>query len=105
MSTEHEREGISRVERRLDDLVKLVGDVRERLAYIEGKAVHSAVEDLRNELAAAQERIAKLEAHHHHSDGMMRASQTWGEWLHRLAPWLFAVALVAWNYFKPPHGG
>jgi hypothetical protein len=92
------------VESRLDDLFKLVGDVRERLALMEGKAIHSVVEDLRSELAQAQARIAALEAAHHHTSGVISAAKTWGEWLHRLAPWLFAVGLVVWTYFKPPTG-
>lgn len=104
MSTELEREAIKRVEQRLDDLFELVGDVRERLAHMEGRATHSAVDALKNDLAAAQARIAVLEASHNIRNGQLQASKTWGEWLHRLAPWVFAVALVAWNYIKPPVG-
>jgi hypothetical protein len=103
VTTESERSAIARVESRLDDLFNLVGDVRERLAAYEGRAVHRDVESLRAELVAAQARIAALEAAHNHSVGMLSASKTWGEWLHRLAPWLFAVGLVVWTYFKFPN--
>lgn len=102
MTTDTERGAIARVEQRLDDIFKLVGDVRERLAYIEGRATHAAVEELREELVRANVKIASLEAAHHQTLGQRTASKTWGEWIHRLAPWIFAVALVAWNYVKPP---
>lgn len=102
MTTETERGAIARVEQRLDDIFKLVGELREQLAYIRGRATHEAVEELREELAKANAKIAMLEAAHHQTLGLRTASKTWGEWTHRLAPWLFAVALVAWNYIKPP---
>ena len=102
MSTELEREAIKRVEQRLDDLFELVGDVRERLAHMEGRATHAAVESLKADLSLAQGRISTLEAQHNIRNGQLQASKTWGEWLHRLAPWIFAVALVMWNYLKPP---
>jgi hypothetical protein len=60
------------------------------------------VEELREELSKAQAKIAVLEAAHNQTLGLRTASKTWGEWLHRLAPWLFAVGLVVWNYVKPP---
>lgn len=101
MST-HDQGAIDRVERRLDELVRLVGDVRERLSHVEGQATHAAVTELRKELEAAHARIATLEANDHIRSGHLQASKTWGEWIHRLAPWIFAVALVVWNYAKPP---
>lgn len=102
MTTESERGAIARVEQRLDELVGIVGDVRERLARMEGAAIHTTVESLRGDLLAANARLAALEASHHQNLGIRTASKTWGEWVHRLAPWLFAVGLVVWNYVKPP---
>lgn len=102
MTTESERGAIARVEQRLDDIFRLVGELREQLAYLRGRQTHEAVEELREELARTKAQVAVLEAAHHHTVGQRTASKTWGEWLHRLAPWLFAVALVAWNYIKPP---
>lgn len=102
MSTELERDAIRRVEQRLDDLFALVSDLRERFAHMEGRAVDRTVENLRTELSEAQARIAALEAAHNTRNGQLQASKTWGEWLHRLAPWLFAMAFVVWTYFAPP---
>lgn len=102
MLTEAERGAIDRMERRLDDLVKLVQDVRERLANMEGKALHSVADALKLEIEVAKARIAVLESERFLREGQVRATATWAEWLHRLAPWGLAVALVTWNYFKPP---
>jgi hypothetical protein len=100
--TDPYKEAIARMEHRLDELMQAMGEVRERLARMEGAALHNVVEGLRVELAAAHARIGVLEAAHNRSEGMMTSSKTWGEWTHRLAPWLVAVALVVWNYLKPP---
>lgn len=102
MTTEAERGAIQRVEERLHELVGIVGEVRERLARMEGAALHTTVDSLRVELASANARIAALEASHHQDVGSRTASKTWGEWVHRLSPWIFAVALVVWNYMRPP---
>jgi hypothetical protein len=102
MSTEAERGTIDRVERRLDDLFRLVGDVRERLARMEGEAVHTQVTELRAQLVVAHQRIDALEATRNQHIGQSTATKTWAEWIHRLSPWLFATGLVVWNYFKLP---
>lgn len=102
MTTDAERGAIDRVERGLDNLVKLVQDVRERLANMEGKAVHSIVDGLKHDLEEAKIRISTLEAEAHIRQGQIDASATWAEWTHRLAPWFFAVGLVVWNYIKFP---
>ena len=103
MTTAAEQGAIERMEKRLDDLFTLIGDVRERLSYMEGRATHAAVEALKAELDQANARIANLESAHNIRNGVTLATKTWAEWIHRLAPWGFAVALVVWNYFRPPH--
>lgn len=102
MSTEAEREAYKRVEHRLDEAITLIGDIRERLAHMEGRQTDSAVEKLRADLAAIQTRVTSLEAANNILSGQLQASKTWGEWLHRLAPWIFMVGLATWTYFKPP---
>lgn len=104
MSTEHEREAIGRVEQKLDNLASSLADVRERMAKLEALASHSAFGEMRAEMLRLWEKITQLEAENNRRVGATTATKTWGEWLHRLAPWAFAVGLVVWNYFRPPIG-
>lgn len=100
MTTESERDAISRMEQQIAEVLKSVNDLRERFAHMEGRAIDRTVETLRTELATAQARIAALEAADHIRNGQMQATRTWSEWTHRLAPWLFVVALVVWNFLQ-----
>lgn len=102
MTTESERDAITRMERQIAEVLSSVNDLRERFAHMEGRAIDRTVETLRSELAAAQARIAALEAADHIRNGQMQASRTWSEWTHRLAPWLFVVGLVVWNFLQSP---
>lgn len=102
MIAELAQESINRMEKRLDEIAVMVVDLRERFARMEGQATHVAVDGLRKELEVAHIRIAQLETANNIRTGQLQASKTWSEWVHRLAPWIFAVALVVWNYMRPP---
>jgi len=89
---------LMRIEAQLTDMAKSVADVRERVARMETNAVSVELQHLKDDNARLWERVNQLEADRHARDGSDRTAQKWGEWIHRLAPWAFAVALAVWNY-------
>jgi hypothetical protein len=92
---------MSHIEDKLDRLVEGVGEVKERLARIEGSAVLSSIDDLKSAVSALQTRQIILETEDAARNAASAASSdTLGSvalWLYKLAPWLFATALVVFS--------
>lgn len=72
--------------RALEALRGKVDDVRERVIRLEEQKVAKEVETLKQDLAAALERIDELESQR---DRAVGAASLWG-WMAKNAPWLFA---------------
>lgn len=95
MTTQQEDRVIARLETKMDSLVDSVADVRERLVRIETMATNETLADLKNANAQLELRVKELEADRHARVGALRL---W-DFLHKIAPWLFATGLVVWNWF------
>lgn len=71
-----------------------VADVRERLIKLEAGSLHTAVESLQTQLATALARVDALESLRDAREGTARGLTTAADWLFKLAPWGFAMAMV-----------
>lgn len=71
----------------ISDIRRDVSDVRERMIRLEATSVHSTVENL-------ERRIDSLEAFRDRTNGVNAGVGRTADWLYKLAPWIFATALV-----------
>lgn len=78
----------------ISEIRRDVGDVRERLIRMEASTIHDTVEGLKADLAIAKAKIDALEAARDMQAGASKGLTTAADWLHKLAPWIFATALV-----------
>lgn len=96
------RETMHRLEEQMKELTGSVADVRERLIRMEATATHGHgnVESLDSKVEQLIVRVHLLEA-----EKLVRAEtgRTVGhiaDWAHKLAPWIFAMALVAFSNWR-----
>lgn len=104
-SVEWVRESMRQFGDQLSDIRRDVGDVRERMIKLEASTLHDTVADLRAQLTTALARVDALEAVRDQQAGQNRGLATTADWLHKLAPWLFATALVVASNLPKIIGG
>lgn len=88
------REGMRQLGEQLTKVQDSVADVRERLIMLEANTLHTVVEGLQKQLTTALARIDVLEADKDARKGAQRGLTTAADWLYKIAPWIFATALV-----------
>ena len=96
------REAMRQFGEQLHDIRRDVSDVRERMIKLESDALHKTVDTLQAQLGTALSRLDALEAQHTHSQGVVHGVGKTADWLYKLAPWIFATALVVvsnWQKF------
>lgn len=99
------RESMRQFGDQLSDIRRDVGDVRERMIKIEASTLHDTVADLRAQLTAALARVDALESARDQQAGQTRGVATTADWLHKVAPWIFATALVVVSNLPKILGG
>ena len=96
---------VDRLALRIEKLQESVADVRERLIRMESSSLQHTVEATEVALTELSRRLKALEAADSHQRGVVQGVGKTAEWLHKLAPWLFATALVVmsnWDKLTPP---
>lgn len=81
------RESMRTFGEQLQDIRRDVADVRERMIRLESTTIHNTVEEL-------ERRIDSLESHRDRSAGVNQGVGKTADWVYKLAPWIFATALV-----------
>lgn len=95
------RESMQRFEAHLTELTKTVTDVRDRLITMEARSLHGTVETQATEIKLLNARLVVLEAQSVAKKESDKVVGKFADWAYKLAPWIFATALVVINYYKP----
>lgn len=88
------RTAMDQMTARLDKLGNQMEDVRERLIRMEASTVHTAVEELKSQLAAQVVKIDALEAARDLQTGTVQGVSKAYDVVIKLAPWVFATGVV-----------
>ena len=91
---------VDRLANKFDKLQDTVIDIRERLVRMEASSVQHIVDDLQKEICSLRDKVSLLEQNDTAAAAGRKTLTAAAEWTHKLSPWIFAVALVAFNYFN-----
>lgn len=99
------RESMRQFGDQLSDIRRDVGDVRERMIKLEASTLHDTVADLRAQLTMAMARVDALESARDQQAGQTKGVASTADWLYKIAPWIFATALVVATNLPKLTGG